>query len=1584
MARNTAGRSRSPVLRGIRSECSSPDFPEQDRDVGPDLGRNASNERAANFLYDVFISYAEADRAWVEGFLIDSLESAGVRCHREAAFTLGVPRLAEFEKAVRSSARILLVLSPAYFSSETASFVDLLAQTYGLETSTWPVIPLRLAPVDLPTRLAMLTALDAIDPDEREEVLDKLADLFQRPIRAAPSRPDCPYPGMRAFTLDDEFPFFGRDHESEELLQHLRQSRFLAVIGASGSGKSSLVFAGLVARLRKTSLFGPGQWLVRSMRPGERPLAELTRVLGTDPADPAAAVAHALEVDSDAERLLLVVDQFEEVFAPGQEKSEPLCLALRGLLDVERVAVVLTVRADFYAELMGTSLWPQIKANRVDVGPLDEAGLREVIYRPAETAGVYVESALVERLVSDAVEARSPGILPLVQEVLVQLWERLERRVLPLHAYESLVLARTSYDRHHDGQQRTGLEVAIARHADGVLKRLEVEDPGQVEIARRIFLRLVQFGDGRPDTRRQQAVAQLRAGNDPVRFEAVLNALAGNRLITLVADCETCRRRADIAHEALIHGWPQLQRWIEEWRKAEEIRRKLEQKAQEWIDSGTGTEGLLGTGGLAIAEMWVTSPDGRELPEDDPIHRLIRESRAHIQRAEIEREAAGQRELEAARRLAAEAEARRLAEVERAREAERRAREQAEAARRQSRLAGTLKVVAAVAIAFAAAAFYSQNRAIRATSDATRQKNKAEENEKIAQAETKVARHEANRTQNLLVLARSNRLLDHKPQLALLLALESLRVMRDIGEYDLNPANQSGREVLNVTFSNLSGIGLYGHAGPVNHLAYAPDGRTLATASSDGTVRLWDVAAVHVTQPRVLRHDGPARRLIFAPDGRTLVVAFASDEGEVWLWDLAAPDPAARPRILRCAERVEELAIAPDGRTLATGHGDGTVRLWDPTAPDPARPCVLEGSEGSIIQVAFAPKKRILAALSAAGVARLWDLTTSNSAAEPRVLRHDGRIRYITFAPDGRTLASATDGGVVRLWDLASTDPAAGPTLLRHNRGLLHVAFTPDGRTLASATDGGVVWLWDVASSDPAAGPKLLHHRWPVVKVAFAPDGRTLATASGGALWLWDLATAGLDPHPRHYLKGHDDTILQVEFGPDGKTLASTSSDGTARLWDLAAPSPITNPQIFHHEYNVDVYRVALTPDGKTLASASADGTVRLWDLTAPDPAAHPHILPHGQPIDLLAIAPDGRTLASALFNSGDGTVRLWDLTAPDPAARPRILHHERPVLQVAFTPDNRTLATATIDGTVRLSDLTAPDPAARPRIIQHHGLAWFTIAPDGHMLATGSREGVDRVRLWDLTAPDPVRAARVLRDDAPTHYLAFAPEGNTLAAACGDGTVRLWDLTASDSATHPHILKGHCGEFPWVAFAPDGKTLASGALKSGDGTFRLWDLTAPDPAASPRVIKGHKKTLHNVIFAPDGKRLATASIDGTVRVWDPTAADPAAGARLFSRDASVYDVVFSPDGQTLVTARGDGTVRLWMLDHDKLMLQARSKLGRNLTPNEWTQYFSADEPYHRTFPDLPVVGEGAAPAEGEAGHRSSQLSSTPKPVGVH
>ena len=235
----------------------------------------------------------------------------------------------------------------------------------------------------------------------------------------------------------------------------------------------------------------------------------------------------------DTRRLLLVVDQFEELFTVAHTDAVAFQHALRHLAETPDAYVIVTARADFYPDLMVSPLWPEIQAHRVEVVPLDEEGLRQAIVRPAKAVGVFVEEALVERLVADA--AGEPGVLPLVQETLVLLWERLERRFLPLRAYEALTLPRGTPGT--SGGERTGLQVAMARRADAALAALTT--PEQQAIARRIFLRLVQFGEGRADTRRQQTVAELSDGSDPALFEQTLNHLADRRLLT------TQRRRTD-------------------------------------------------------------------------------------------------------------------------------------------------------------------------------------------------------------------------------------------------------------------------------------------------------------------------------------------------------------------------------------------------------------------------------------------------------------------------------------------------------------------------------------------------------------------------------------------------------------------------------------------------------------------------------------------------------------------------------------------------------------------------------------------------------------------------------------------------------------------------------------------------------------------------------------------------------------------------------------------------------------------------------------------------------------------------------
>lgn len=480
--------------------------------------------------YDLFISYADADRAWVEGYLLDSLKQAAVRYHSEAAFALGTVRLLEFERAIQQSDRTLLVLSPAYLADGFNQFIDLLAQCYGFDSVTWPVIPLVLESVKLPPRLNALVKLNATNPDEWEEATRRLCAELKRPVPTPLPKPACPYPGMVPFSVNDSDRFFGRNQEAEELINRLYHYPFITVIGSSGSGKSSLVFAGFIPALRQSGLFGAGEWIVRTMRPGETPLIALETALGSNPTNPVLAVTTALATQPNAQRLLLVIDQFEEVFTQAKQEAVPFQQALLSLVEAPNCYVILTVRADFYPDLMESPLWQKIQFHRLEVLPLKGVGLREAIVRPAEALDVFIESTLVERLLTDA--GGEPGVLPLVQEAMKLLWEKIERRFLPFRAYETLVLNTPAYENLDRWRSpRKGLQAAIANHADVAMSVLGEK---QQQIARRIFLRLIHFGEGRADTRRQLSVEALRSsGEDSSLFNETLRHLVERRLLTL-------------------------------------------------------------------------------------------------------------------------------------------------------------------------------------------------------------------------------------------------------------------------------------------------------------------------------------------------------------------------------------------------------------------------------------------------------------------------------------------------------------------------------------------------------------------------------------------------------------------------------------------------------------------------------------------------------------------------------------------------------------------------------------------------------------------------------------------------------------------------------------------------------------------------------------------------------------------------------------------------------------------------------------------------------------------------------------------
>lgn len=550
-----------------------------------------------NTEFDFFISYADDDRAWAEGVLADALRSVDFKCITHAEFDAGQPVLQAFEEAVTSSRKVILVLSPAYMANRFAGFADLLAQHYGTELGTWPVIPLIYKPVlDIPLRIRMLDPIDATRQQDWEAVIKRLTGKKS----AAPREiPGAPYPGLRAFSNLDQLLFFGRETEIQDMLRLLHAYSFLALIGSSGSGKSSLVFAGLIPALNDSHAFGPGNWFVCNLRPGPDPMHALTMTLAGDPLRPSETVS-ALLHEHNAERLLLIVDQFEELFTVTKENAAVFQNALLSLLKQDQVWVVITARADFYPSLMSSLLWQEIRENRYEVLPLAEAALAEAIRKPAEKVGIYIESALVERLVGDA--RGEPGVLPFVQQTMILLWDKVVRRFLPLSAYETLILPRGAYDK-FPPHGTTGLNAAIAIHARGVLSRLS---PEQQDIARRIFLRLVNFGDGRPDTRRQQPRSALQLNYDPQLVDATIAFLANDssRLLTITGQQGDPDSKIDISHEALITTPSTIRTWVEDGRVDELLRRNLQADAEAWLNQKRDTSYLYQSARLQQARDW--------------------------------------------------------------------------------------------------------------------------------------------------------------------------------------------------------------------------------------------------------------------------------------------------------------------------------------------------------------------------------------------------------------------------------------------------------------------------------------------------------------------------------------------------------------------------------------------------------------------------------------------------------------------------------------------------------------------------------------------------------------------------------------------------------------------------------------------------------------------------------------------------------------------------------------------------------------------------------------------------------------------
>lgn len=428
--------------------------------------------------------------------------------------------------------------------------------------------------------------------------------------------PPCPYPGIVPFHEKNNHFFYGRERETQGLLERLHRHPLVAVVGRSGCGKSSLVFAGLVPALEQCTLFGPGEWLIRQMRPNQRPLARLAKALQGQLENPKQTVSRLLAQEPAAQRLLLIVDQFEELFTTTNlNERREFQRQLIQLTSIPNCYVLLIIRADFFANLVECPIWPAIQAHRMLVQPLEVKKWREVITRPAQDVGLLVEQKLVEQLIIEAASKPDRLYLPQLQQTLTLLWQKAEKSTLSLKAYQELT-----------DESRTGLQIAIEHHADSTLAALSRK---QQAIAQRLFLRLVHFNDNAPDTPRQQRRSQLQARDDDEQdFENTLQQFALSGLLLLSGNKKNKgEQQIDLPHAALIDHWPTLQQWIKVLREYEQTRRDLEEKAATWMQVEHHHRALLAERELQAAEQWLASPDAQKVGYSATVEAFIAASR---------------------------------------------------------------------------------------------------------------------------------------------------------------------------------------------------------------------------------------------------------------------------------------------------------------------------------------------------------------------------------------------------------------------------------------------------------------------------------------------------------------------------------------------------------------------------------------------------------------------------------------------------------------------------------------------------------------------------------------------------------------------------------------------------------------------------------------------------------------------------------------------------------------------------------------------------------------------------------------------
>ncbi len=1399
----------------------------------------------------VFLCYAHADAAFAARLSAD-LQASGLTCWTDQRGLK--PGTADWEQTVRDAIRacqaIVLVASR---DSRQSRYVK--AELSVAEMYQRPVYPLWAAGEEwidcIPLGLSAMQYTDArgaLYNAALTAVVQNLSPKVEPPSpssegslqpRSEPAslppvgEPRNPYKGLRPFIAEDASDFFGRSGVIDELVVALggalepgtpSANRLLAVVGPSGSGKSSVVMAGLLPRLQQSALPHSDEWIyLGPIVPGNHPVEALTVALADKLDHSMRAIQDDLDADSSRglhllacqlarrseARVVIMIDQFEEVFtqvADETERQQFVDLLVTAATEPRGpVIVILTVRADFYHQSMRyPELWRILESRTRAIAPMSVDELHEVIEQPARLPDTQLtfEGDLVGDLLFDLYGQE--GALPLLQFTLDQLFERRDGRCLTMAAYRDL----------------GGVRGALARHAEATYEHLPSAEHRMQ--ARALFLRLIEPGASEQDmTRRRLDMSELilhDAQQTTVLGEAA-TAFVDARL--LISNEVGGVRTLEVGHEALIRSWPRLYGWVQEDRGGLLVHRRLTEAALEW--QREQDEGILYRGTrLAALQEWLQRTDSTALNELEGA--FVRSSTELTEREEQEREERQQHELEAAQALA-------------------------QSERRRARVARSLSGILALVLV---AALVTASYALQQSHQAQLERDITKSHDIAASALGQVKTNPELAVLLAIEAARFSPTIQAEDALRQVLTYSPVRAVMRGHTQTVNMAafNPSGTQVVTASSDKTARLWeartgkviatLRGHTNGVNTASFSPDGKLIVTSSDDGTARVWD-AGTHLVISMLRGHAAGVSSATFSSDSRLVVTTGQDDTARVWQARSGHLVSVLRGH----TDSVNSAAFSPDNRLVVTASTDHTARVWNARTGTLLR--VLHGHTDYVNGASFSPNGRLIVTASSDQTARLWDADTGKPIA--LLSGHTGAVNSAAFSPNGALIVTASDDNTARVWDGHTGQPmvngAHGPVVLRgHTASVSSAVFNRDGTLIVTASSDNTARVWKAQTGQPIT--TLRGHTNVVNTAVFSADGTYVVTAGDTSARVWRTSVGPLQA----VLAGDSAAVNSATFSPDGSRIVtaaggdSPTGDNSARVWDARSGRMLS--VLRGHVYTVK--SATFSPDGSLIVTTSEDGTARVWRART-------------GALVMIASTAIGFYLTNAEFNPAstrvDVATQNGEIQVDDVRTGKRLstfLTEPRVANPSAFSPDATLMVAASSGHAARIWQVGTGHLV---RILrgQANQLSTAEFSPDGSHLVAACAD--DIVRVWDVHTGMVVAALR--GHTGPVNSAAFSPDGTLIVTASADATARVWDAHTGALVA---ILRGHSGAVNEASFSPDGALVVTAGQ---DGTARVWNAAT---GGLITTLRGHIASLNTAVFSPDGKLIVTASNDNTARVF--------------------------------------------------------------------------------------------------------------------